>query len=127
MKKLWKYTKHYLIFTGVILAGLFIYLGIKSEPKNVVMKLPEYKILETIDRSKFGDGVWADVLIKSLSSSNTQEEKSKIALKIAGLKGFTKVNLYCSELAKKANYSAKIAKKHPMEIERCYLGTFKRN
>jgi hypothetical protein len=127
MKKLWKYTKYYLVFSGVILVGLFIYLGIKSDPKKEGMKLPEYKVLETIDRSKFGDGVWADVLVESLSNSNSKEEKSKIALQIAKIKNFSKVNLYCSELAKKANYSSKIAKKYPKEIAKCYLGSFKRN
>lgn len=126
MKKFLKIAKYYFIGSGVLLGLLIIYLAITAKPKpQQVIQLPKYEVLEKIDRQKFKEGLWGEVLVSSFSRSTPKAELEKYANHIGNKEGFSQLFFYCSKEAMKANSSDSFKRKHPNAIKKCYLGKYK--
>jgi len=90
-------------------------------------KLPKYQVLDTVDRSALGNGIYADVLVESLSKNDSADKLADIAKRIAEIISANELSLYCSEDAKRANFSESYSKSHPGALEKCALGVLRDN
>lgn len=83
--------------------------------------MPEYSIIDQVDL--YTGWKLLDALVSTYSKETPNSELLKGATKLSEIHRATRVDLYCSEEAQKANYSAKFAEENPEAIE-CYLWKF---
>ena len=89
---------------------------------NAEESLPSYKIIYSVDLPD-GAGRYADVLISTLSKKTPIEMRESIARKIAEAEHLSRLSLYSTADAYKANMSKSYSKAHPNALRDGFLGS----